>query len=173
VKRRILFAVTVMLLVGMISVSVKVQKAKASVQNFTLYGSISPLGWGFTSGDIKNPGPTITVTVGDVVNLTLISAEGVTHQFFVDYNGNGVRNPSEPESGTFGAAPLVFQFTASISGTFNYRCAIHTSMVGTFHVEPAVPEFPSFAIVPLFMLATLLVVFVYRKKHLPHNPSAQ
>jgi len=158
----------------MISVAVKVPKAKANVQNFTLYGSALVPGWGFTAGSITNPGPTITpVSVGDVVNLTLISADGSNHQFFVDYNNNGIRDPTEPESPTFGTTPLNFQFTATMSGNFNYHCAIHPSMVGTLHVEPAVPEFPSFAIVPLFMLATLLVVFVYRRKHLPHNPTAQ
>jgi hypothetical protein len=30
---------------------------------------------------------------------------------------------------------------------------------------PVVPEFPSFLILPLFMMATLLAVIVYRKKH--------
>ena len=30
---------------------------------------------------------------------------------------------------------------------------------------PIVPEFPSFLILPLFMIATLLAVVVYRRKH--------
>lgn len=50
-----------------------------------LSGSASS-GW---NGTI--PGPAITVNLGDTVVLTLVSADGVSHQFFVDYNGNGSR----------------------------------------------------------------------------------
>jgi parallel beta-helix repeat protein len=31
--------------------------------------------------------------------------------------------------------------------------------------QPTIPEFPSFIILPLFMIATLLAVIVYRRKH--------
>jgi uncharacterized membrane protein len=38
---------------------------------------------------------------------------------------------------------------------------------GTFYAfgpEPVIPEFPSFLIMPLFMMATLLAVIVFRRK---------
>jgi hypothetical protein len=35
----------------------------------------------------------------------------------------------------------------------------------TVHWSGVVPEFPSFLVLSLFMIATLLAVIVYRKKH--------
>jgi hypothetical protein len=64
-----------------------------TTRNFTLYGSFSR-GWGFTATSISSPGPTIVVQQGDTVNLTLISADGVTHNFFVSYT-----NTSSPKPG--------------------------------------------------------------------------
>jgi hypothetical protein len=35
-----------------------------------------------------------------------------------------------------------------------------------FGPEPVIPEFPSFLILPIFMMATLLAVIVYKKKRI-------
>jgi hypothetical protein len=40
---------------------------------------------------------------------------------------------------------------------------------GTAVFAPEVPEFQSFLILPIFMIATLLTVIVYRRKHLERN----
>jgi plastocyanin len=163
-RRKALLALVMIALTTALSVSVKVQKVKAATQSFTLYGSASA-GWGFTPSTMTSPGPTISVTQGDLVNLTLKSEDGLSHKFFVDYNGNGALDSGEPTSPSFGATPINFQFTADKNGTFTYYCSFHPGiMYGTFHVTQAVPEFQSFIIVPLFIIATSLGVIIYRKK---------
>ena len=47
-------------------------------------------------------------------------------------------------------------------GTFTY---IYFTYQQSQHEVTIVPEFPSFVILPLFMIATLLAVIVYRRKH--------
>jgi len=165
-NKKITLAFIMMLLIGVFAASVNIRIAKAStVQNITLYGRvISPTGWSFTSGGETTPGPTITVNQGDTVNLTLISDDGVPHQFFVDYNNNDVIDTGEPHSIEF-STNTHFNFTANLNGTFTYRCAVHpTMMYGTFTVDTVIPEFTSTPILMLFMIATLLAVAVYRRK---------
>ncbi len=104
-----------------------VAPARADVESFTLYGSQSA-GWGFTSTSLTNPGPTITVTQGDTVDLTLnsVDAANVIHDWFIDYNNNLTADPGEPKSSDFsGTTPLSFSFTADRVGTFTYRCHYH------------------------------------------------
>lgn len=164
--KKFVLPLIMMLLAGVLAASLNVSRVKAiAVSNFTLYGEASH-GWGFTDGNITSPGPPITVDQGDLVNLTLISADGAPHQFFVDYNGNGIHDVAEPESLTF-TASLQYSFTASVNGTFTYYCAIHPgTMHGTFTVKFVVPEFPSIPILALFMAAMLLAVIVFRRKRL-------
>lgn len=115
-------------------------RTKATV-NFTLYGTNQ--GWGFTPGTISSPGPTLTVNESDLVAIDLYSDNGVRHNFYVDYNGNGVPNaPPEPVSPDFTSptVPLAYQFTASLPGTFTYYCDYHAGkMFGTFVVQAAPP----------------------------------
>jgi len=93
-----------------------------------LWGGISaPQGWGFTAPSITNPGPTITVAPGELVDLTLNSID-VGHRFHVDLDGNNASNPGEPLSTTFFPSPggTPFSFNAPLSpGAWWYRCAIH------------------------------------------------
>lgn len=162
-KRKFIFAILVILLVGLFSLAFEVRDVKAATRNFSLFGAFNQ-GWGFTSTSITSPGPTISVDQGDLVNLTLTSQDGFLHQFFVDYNGNSVHDAGEPESASF-TATTNFSFTADTNGTFTYRCAIHPSvMYGTFKVNQSVPEFQSSFILPLFMAATLIAAFVYARK---------
>jgi FtsP/CotA-like multicopper oxidase with cupredoxin domain len=160
--RKIAFSFIVMFLVGSLTLSVNIRSAKAStVRNITLYGSFSG-GWGFTPGGETIPGPTITVDQGDLVNLTLIREDLNPHEFYVDYNANHVPDDSEPIQSFSGT--VHFSFTANINGTFTYYCAIHqATMHGTFTVNPAIPEFSSFLILPALIIA-LLVVIVNRKR---------
>ena len=59
-------------------------------------------------------------------------------------------------------AAILEEYKAPSNGThsFLFFTYIHT----THHVE-IIPEFPSFLILPLFMIATLLAVLVYRMKN--------
>ncbi len=142
--------------------SAKVEPAKAATRNITLYGRGlgSPTGWGFTPETIANPGPAISVDQGDLVVLTLISQDGLAHQFLVDYNGNNVADVGEPASGIF-SGTTTYQFTADSNGTFPYICTFHfTTMRGGFTV---VPEFSPTAVLAVFIIATLLASIALRK----------
>lgn len=101
--------------------------------SFTLYGTNQ--GWGLTATTITSPGPTLTVNESDTVTMNLISANGVRHNFYVDYNGNGIPDPSEPISPDFSTS-VVHTFTAGIAGSFTYYCDYHAGkMFGTFDVQ--------------------------------------
>jgi plastocyanin len=133
-KRLVSCAMLIWLLLCLSILTVGVVPTRASVDGINLFGSFSQ-GWGFTPGSISSPGPTITVAQGDVVNLTLTSQDGISHLFFVDYNGNGVNDAGEPASSSF-SGTVNYQFTASRAGTFTYHCAFHPlSMFGTFTVN--------------------------------------
>jgi len=118
-----------------------VAPARADVESFTLYGGQSS-GWGFTSTSLTNPGPTITATLGDTVDLTLNSVDAsvnVLHDWFIDYDNNLAVSTGEPHSNDFsGTTPLAFSFTADRVGTFTYRCHYHpTTMTGQIVVQAA------------------------------------
>jgi plastocyanin len=165
--RKIIFATIVVLLIGMSVGSIRIQEAKAAATvDITLYGSASG-GWGFSATNITSPGPTITINQYDYLNLTLHSEDGLPHQFFVDYNNNGVIDTGEPASTTFSSS-TTFGFNATTSGNFTYRCAVHPIvMYGKLIVVQVVPEFSSFLILPLFIVATIVAAVAYRTKHSP------
>ncbi len=115
-----------------------VAPVRADVESFTLYGGVTT-GWGFTSTSLTNPGPTITVTQGDTVALTLHSVDTPTviHDWFIDYNNNLAADTGEPKASDFsGTTPGTFSFTADRVGTFTYRCHYHpTTMTGQIVIQ--------------------------------------
>ncbi len=94
---------------------------RGNAVSLTLFGD-GMVGWGLTADTIASPGPTIGVDFGDEVTLTLVSADGVLHDFGVDYNGNGNADLGEPLSGYFGgnySLTLSYTFTVSaLPGTY-------------------------------------------------------
>jgi hypothetical protein len=95
-----------------------------TVVSYTLFASNTAppgVGWGFNPQILTNP--TLRAVQGDTINLTLASADGNTHRFHLDYNNNGIVDPGEPESPSFGAVPIVYAFTLTQSGKFTYRCS--------------------------------------------------
>ncbi len=116
--------------------------ARGASKSFTLYGDAAT-GWGFTSGGETMPGPTMTVDQGDSVTMTLYADDSLPHGFHIDYDGDGVVDSGEPYSGIFSSptVPLTYTFTASVSGTFRYRCTVHpTMMFGTWTTTAAVHD---------------------------------
>jgi plastocyanin len=168
-KGKIMLIVITLLLVMMLCATTRIQSARVAVQEFHLYG-LSTSGWGFSSGSETSPGPTITVTVDDIVNLTLTNEDnGIyapDHQFLLSYHNSSTAQAGDPVSSTFGAGQtIVFTFTANVTGTFTYYCVFHyTMMYGTFVVSPIVPEFPSLIILSCFMTAVLVAVALYNTK---------
>lgn len=137
-----------------------------TTRSFTLYGSHNH-GWGFTSDNITSPGPTIVVEQGDTVNLTLISNDGFTHQFFVSYTNSSSWSSGDPESQEF-VATLNYQFVATDTiGTYQYHCAIHPGIMwGYLRVVAAgtIPEFPSLMAPLLFAAGTIIAAVAYKRK---------
>ena len=82
-------------------------------------------GWGFSSDEETNPGPTIVVSLGDRVTMQLTSSDRAFHDFWIDYDGDGVVDPGEPISDPFGNTAGTFTFDATVEGTFTYYCSIH------------------------------------------------
>jgi len=115
-------------------VTLELSKLNTTVATVDLFGSASS-GWGFNPSNISSPGPTITVSQGDSVSLDLTSADGFTHNFFVDYDGNTLPSLDEPKSPDF-TSTINYEFVAEISGTFAYYCQYHSFvMFGTFRVQ--------------------------------------
>lgn len=165
--RKIILATIVVLLIGISVASIRIQETKAAVTvDITLYGSHDK-GWGFSATNITSPGPTITINQYDYLNLTLYSEDGLPHQFFVDYTNNSKIDQGEPAMPTTFSSSATWEYNATVSGTFTYRCAVHPSiMYGTLIVQQAVPEFSPSLIPPLFIVATIAAAFAYRTKRL-------
>jgi len=103
---------------------------------FTLYGDGSR-GWGLNSTSIGSPGPTLTVFLGYPVTIALVGIEpAVTHNWFIDYNGNNQTDPGENKSQDFlGPGPALFTFTPEREGNATYKCQYHFNiMFGTIRV---------------------------------------
>jgi len=146
-----------------------VGSARAAVQNLHLYGSYVN-GWGFTASSMTTPGPTITIGLNDVVNLTLTNVDAGAyapqHQFLLSYENSSTVQAGDVVSPVINPGEtLVFTFTANVSGTFTYYCVFHyTVMYGNFVVTSAVPEY-SFPLVLLGLVTTVsLLIFLRRNK---------
>jgi hypothetical protein len=161
-----------MILVSASFVAVRVEKVRAATVDITLYGSAGgitsspPYGWGNSSSTITDPGPTLSVSQNDFVNLMLFGQDGLGHEFFIDYNNNSLVDPGEPVSRSF-TSSTVFGFNATQTGVFTYRCRFHPSMMhGTFVVTPAVPEYSGAVIVSLFAVTTLIFFATRNRKRM-------
>ena len=109
--------------------------------SFTLYGSATA-GWGESPSTVTIPGPTLHVTRGVPVILSLTSVDGLDHDWYLDSNNDSVPSPGEPVSPGFnGTSPLDFSFTPTVAGVFTYRCAIHpATMWGRMVVNQTYPD---------------------------------
>jgi len=132
---------TAIVLLGFLIVSA--HPANAADVTIRLYGRfVPPTGWSLTPGNETDPGPSLSVNVGDRVTMQLTSEDGTTHIFWIDYNGNGVIDGSEPESPQF-TGTITFTFDALQPGTFTYWCAIHQpAMRGTWVTNASTDSTP-------------------------------
>ena len=140
------------------------ETVQATTHDITLYGSASQ-GWGFTQQSMSSPGPIIDFQEGDLYNITLISVDGLSHQFFVDYNGNGIPDANDPVSQTFSSTTNIL-YAPDRTGEYPYYCNIHPSvMYGNVSI---VPEFTSAALLTI-LVAVILTTIIYKKRTLAKN----
>ena len=103
------------------------------------------IGWNGT-----NPGPSLTANDGDSVTILLQTGDNVVHSWFLDFNSNGIVDPSEAatRSQDFNSTTnpwFNFTFTAGLAntiphgGTFLYECAQHHSQQFGFFTFNAGP----------------------------------
>jgi hypothetical protein len=95
------------------------QTARAAKVSIHLYG-VTWLGWSTTPARETNPGPNLTVTLGDVVEFTLTSEDGLEHGLFIDYNKNGLIDPGSDYVSPTTNSTITFNFTAGVAGGFPY-----------------------------------------------------
>ncbi len=146
---------------------------------FVLYGSATG-GWGSSAASISTPGPTLAVTQGQTVEVALFSADSLTHQFFVSYDGKTTPSSGEPQSATFNSSlvPVFYSFTASQAGNFSYFCVYHPNvMKGTFSVSASSspsppPDYTVYAVaVVVIVIIAIIAAIVIRRK--PKTPPSQ
>lgn len=104
--------------------------------------SIGPTGFNGT-----NPGPSITVVTGDIVNLSLNNLDSTTHQWYIDFNNDGVQDANETYitcTSTTAGLTTCPAFTPTIldsrsvpaAGTYTYRDNNNPSLTGPITVLP-------------------------------------
>ena len=104
--------------------------------------SIGPSGFNAT-----NPGSPISVVGGDTVNLSLNNLDGTTHQWYIDFNNNGVQDANETyitcTTTTLGvtACPaftptLLNSRSIPAAGTYTYRDANNPTLTGSITILP-------------------------------------
>ena len=83
----------------------------------------------------------ITVYSGDTITLSLSSSDGLTHQWFLDLNNNGVVDANETSSPPFSSStPISFAFTPKIgvnipvAGNWVYKDANNVANTGTLTI---------------------------------------
>jgi len=119
--------------------------AVAAAYSFNLYGSVTG-GWGLTPTSISEPGPSLTMFVGDSVTVHLYSNDSATHTWFIDLTKDGTNGTGDISSADFSSptAPLTFTFTVPDSpGTYTYYCNIHP---GSMHGPITIVAAPTFVL---------------------------
>jgi plastocyanin len=108
-------------------------KAGAVSHSITLVGNYNA--WNLTT----NPNPTITVTQGDTVTVSLSSVD-YTHQFEIKVNKNGFPDCSPPNKCSSMFRPMmstIYPFAVDFApGNYTYYCTLHPgTMLGTLIVQ--------------------------------------
>lgn len=107
------------------------------------------------------------------VNATVTDMSGVKQVTLNYTNGNGTWitvNMTSPDGDVWNATIPAFPYCTNVTYVIiaedNANNKITTEELGYQYQYQVIPEFPSFLILPLFMMATLLVAIVYRRKHM-------
>ena len=111
--------------------------------NFSM--SLYAITAGWNSSKPSGPNPSITITQGDTVSLSLISGDSAQHRFLLDVDKDGppLCAEADPCSSTIDPGQTVpLNVPGNIpAGNYTYYCVVHpTLMFGRFDVKP-IPDF--------------------------------
>jgi len=121
----------------------------ASINSITYTIKSTPLTHNYNIGANSATGFNVThisVVSGDTVNLNLISIDGAPHQWFLDFNNNGVLDTDEIASPVFSSTtvpthfsftPLIFNFhSVPSAGNFTIRDSQSAAPTSIFTIIP-------------------------------------
>jgi parallel beta-helix repeat protein len=125
---------------------------------------------------IKAGGSSFTVTASSNSTISDVTFNEVEKYLSFDVSGSdsttGFCHTTIPKDLLWGVytiyvdtAEVDYTQTSNSTHAFLYFTYNHTSHKVRIYGTEAIPEFPSFLILPLFMIATLLAIIVYRRKH--------
>ena len=166
-----------LLSIALLCVSLETMQVRAATQ-VTLYAgekSTSVYGFGSSASSITSPGPTLTLTSGDTVTVTLHNAGTMPHNFaIVDSKSSTatvlwnsqIQSSSNPVSPGSSASVT---FTVGNVGNYYYVCQVDAhvalGMWGNVVVQAAVPEYPTALVLVFFAIAaTALATYFSRVK---------
>jgi heme/copper-type cytochrome/quinol oxidase subunit 2 len=177
-KTRPLFALAIALIVALSGfLAIPIPRARAATDSFTLFGD-STKGWGASNTTITSPGPPLSVNFGDTVSIKLVSSDGITHIFYIDWNDNGAKDATENASTPFGGVghptTVWFNFTVTETGTHRYYCSIHPgTMFGSFAIQGGIPapDYTIYIIVIVVIVVVAVAVTVALRRR-PKTPAS-
>ena len=154
-----------LLLIGMLTLAFNIGLVEAETYYYNFNITVTPE-FPSTLDEINMTVSFATASISYEVTFGPVSQ--VSNEFSVDidiYVPEGVFWALGYASHTYSLGKLPagsysFVATVRVSG-YGYGVYEHRK---SFAVSPVVPEFPSFLILPLFMIATLLAAIVYRRK---------
>jgi plastocyanin len=107
------------------------------------------VGW---NGTTSNPNPTITVTRGDIISLSLSSGDAISHRFLIERDGEAALDtadcpeidpcsalfpPSTTYTFTVTTDPAGVPTVTTAPGSYTYYCTLHPmQMHGSLVVNP-------------------------------------
>ncbi len=173
--RRIFLALTLIIAIGLLSVSAGTVKAQTALTLYAGEKSTSAYGFGNSASSIEsNPGPTLNLVEGTSYTMTVYNVGTMEHSWEISSSKSTTTSP------LWGAGiditnyiPIGGQgsvtFTPTQTGNFYYLCTfpghIELGMWGNVKVTSTVPEYPT--VLTLMFLAitiTALTAFLARQK---------
>ncbi len=172
-----MLVLTLLLSIGLLAVPIGISQVHAATQ-ITLYaGEInsSQYGFGNSASSINSPGPTLTLTSGDSVTITLHNAGTMNHNFAIVNAKESTATVlwgaqiASASNGVGAGQSASVTFTVGSAGSYYYICQtdghVSLGMWGNVTVQAAVPEFPTALVFVFFAVAaTALAAYISKAK---------
>jgi plastocyanin len=175
--KKTILVLTLLLSIGLLAVPIGISQVHAATQ-ITLYAkeiTSSQYGFGDSASSVSSPGPTLTLTSGDSVTVTLHNAGTMSHNFAIVNAKSSTATVlwnaqiDSPSNGVPAGQSASVTFTVGSAGNYYYICQVdgHVAlgMWGNVVVQSAVPEFPTALVFVFFAVAaTALVAYISQTK---------